>query len=138
MAETMPNAAAQELHSTKKMVWDAHRIDRVRRICMAYPEAVEVEQFGEPWWKAGKKAFCSYGAEGMQEGMAFNLTLLDQQQLCKDPRFAPTHYIGQHGWTTLTFGKKVDWDEVEELVDIAYRKVANKRMLAALGSGRSK
>lgn len=128
----MPNETMQQLHATKKKVWDAKKIERLRKICMSYPEAVEVEQFGEPWWKAGKKAFCSYGAEGMQEGAAFNVTLLDQQQLCKDSRFAPTHYVGQHGWTTLTFGKAVDWKEIEELVDVAYRKVANRRQLAAL------
>jgi len=129
----MPTQVAQERNATKKGAWDAKRIAKVRRCCMALPEAVEVEQFGEPWWKAGKKAFCSYGAEDLREGVAFNLTLLDQQQLCKDPRFAPTRYIGQHGWTTLTFGATApDWDEVEELVGLAYRKVANKRQLALL------
>lgn len=122
----------QALHATKRKVWDPKKVERVRRICMAMPEAVEVEQFGEPWWKAGKKAFCSYGAEDMKEGVAFNLTLLDQQELCKRPGFAPTHYVGQHGWTTLTFGRAVDWSEVEELVGLAYRKVANRRQLAAL------
>lgn len=129
----MPNAAAQRLHATKQEAWDPAKVDRVRRICMALPETVEVEQFGEPWWKAGAKAYCSYGAEHMREGVAFNLTLLDQQELCKDERFAPTRYVGQHGWTTLTFGKSIDWDEVEELVGLAYRKVANRRQLAALG-----
>ena len=126
----MPNAAMQELHATKKKVWDAKRIEKVRRLCMAYPEAVEVEQFGEPWWKAG--AFCSYGAEHMKEGISVNLTLLDQQHFCKEARFEPTHYVGQHGWTTLTFGAKPDWKEVADLIDLAYRKVANKRQLSAL------
>ncbi|MCA1819927.1 MAG: MmcQ/YjbR family DNA-binding protein [Thermoplasmatota archaeon] len=128
----MPTQAAQQANATKKRLWDPAKVGRVRRICMGLPEVVEVEQFGEPWWKAGKKAFCSYGAEHLREGVAFNLTLLDQQQLCKQSRFEPTHYIGQHGWTTLTFGPKVDWDEVEDLIGLAYRKVANKRQLAAL------
>jgi predicted DNA-binding protein (MmcQ/YjbR family) len=131
-------AFAQEmaqLRAEKRAVWDPGRLERVRRICMAYPEAVEVEQFGEPWWKAGKKPFCSYGAEGLRDGAAFNVSLMDQAELIKDPRFERTRYLGQHGWTTMAFGKKVDWGQVEELVDIAYRRVANKRMLAALDGG---
>lgn len=130
----MPTLATQARNAGKLSKWDARRIAKVRSLCMALPEVVEVEQFGEPWWKAGKKAFCSYGGEDMQEGVAFNLTLLDQQQLCRQPRFAPTHYIGQHGWTTLTFDGQPDWDEVEDLIGLAYRKVANKRQLALLES----
>lgn len=128
----MPTAAKQVQNAKKRRIWDPRKVERVRKLCMAFPEVVEVEQFGEPWWKAGKKAFCSYGAEGLQEGVAFNLTLLDQQELCRRPGFAPTHYVGQHGWTTLTFGPRIDWDQVEELAGLAYRKVANKRQLAAL------
>lgn len=117
----------------KRVVWDTGRVERVRRICMDYPEVTETEQFGEPWWKAGKKAFVSYGAEAddgtPRDGMAFNLTVVEQSQLLTDPRFSKTRHIGQHGWTTLTFGTTVDWSEVEELIDAAYRKVALRRML---------
>ncbi|MES2155146.1 MAG: MmcQ/YjbR family DNA-binding protein [bacterium] len=120
------------IKAEKRAAWDLGRLERVRRICMEYPGVVEVEQFGEPWWKVGKKPFASYGAENVRDGMAFNVTLMDQSQLLEDPRFERTHYIGQHGWTTMVFGKKVDWAEVEELVDIAYRKVAPKRLTATL------
>ncbi len=120
------------LRAQKRASWDTGRLERVRGICMAYPETVEVEQFDEPWWKAGSKPFASYGAEALRDGMAFNVSRMDQAQLILDPRFMKTRYIGQHGWTTLTFGKKVDWAEVEELVDIAYRRVALRRMVAVL------
>ena len=50
----------------------------------------------------------------------------------QDPRFAKSHYIGHHGWTTMRFTGRVEWSLVEELVDQAYRKVALKRMLTAL------
>ena len=105
---------------------------RLRKICLAYPEAVEVEQFEEPWFKAGKKPFCVYGDEGMTDGAAFNVSLMDQAELLKDPRFRRTHYIGQHGWTSMSFETGVDWEEVEALVDIAYRRVALKRMVKRL------
>lgn len=117
------------LRAEKRAAWDPGRVERVRGICMSYPEVAEVEQFGEPWWKAGRKAFASYGADGLRDGMAFNLSLVEQAELIYDPRFAKTQYVGQHGWTTLAFGRTVDWAEVEELIDSAYRKVALRRML---------
>jgi hypothetical protein len=48
-------------------------VDRLREVCLAYPEAVEVEQFGHPWWKAGKKSFCLFGYEDGQPGVSFNM-----------------------------------------------------------------
>jgi predicted DNA-binding protein (MmcQ/YjbR family) len=121
-----------DLHAQKGKRYDPKLVARLRAIALAYPEAVEVEQFGEPWFKAGKKPFCTYGAEGGRDGASFNVSLMDQAELVKDPRFERTHYIGQHGWTTMRFDGPVAWDEVEELVDIAYRRVANKRMLSQL------
>jgi hypothetical protein len=115
-------------------------VERVREICLSYPEVVEAEQFGRPWWKAGQRSFCHYGGKVVREdgvwrgrdGAVFNVTPLDQDMLIQDPRFVRTSYIGQHGWTTMTFGPEVDWGEVEELIDLAYRRVALKRMLRAL------
>lgn len=111
---------------------DPKLVARFRAIALAYPGAVEVEQFGEPWFKAGKKPFATYGAEGGGDGASFNVSRMDQAELVKDPRFERTRYIGQHGWTTLRFDGPVAWDEVRELVDIAYHRVATKRMLANL------
>jgi predicted DNA-binding protein (MmcQ/YjbR family) len=128
------SAAAKAAHLTKHAgkQYDPALMARFRRLALAYPEAVEVEQFGEPWFKAGKKPFCTYGAEHGKDGAAFNVSRMDQAELVKDPRFERTHYIGQHGWTTMRFAGAVDWDEVKELMDIAYRRVANQRMLRAL------
>ena len=39
----------------KRRSYDEAKLAKVRKICLAYPEAVEVEQFGESWFKAGKK-----------------------------------------------------------------------------------
>jgi predicted DNA-binding protein (MmcQ/YjbR family) len=127
---TAAKAQHERRHAGK--AYDPKLVARFRAIALAYPEAVEVEQFGEPWFKAGKKPFCTYGAEGGADGASFNVSRMDQAELLKDPRFERTRYIGQHGWTTMRFAGPVAWDEVKELVDIAYRRVANKRMLAAL------
>ncbi len=117
-------------HPKRKTV--KSHVERLRRLCLRYPEAVEVEQFGGPWWKAGKKSICIYGADAGRSGAAFNLSIMDQTLLAEDPRFSPTRHLGQHGWTTVVFNGAVDWEEVEELIDAAYRRVALKRMLRAL------
>ena len=109
--------------------------ERLRKICMAYPEVVEAIQFGSPWWKAGKRSFCIYGTEDGRSAVSFNLHRDDQAALVEDPRFEKSHYIGQHGWTSMALAGRIDWGEIEDLVESAYRKVALKRMLKVLDGG---
>ena len=107
-------------------------LDRIRKICLGYPEVVEVVQFGSPWWKAGKKSFCIYGSSDGVSGASFNLPVEQQAVLVQDERFYVSHYIGRHGWTSMAMTGRVDWTLVRELIDTAYRKVALKRMLKTL------
>ncbi len=64
--------------------------------------------------------------------MQFKLSPNEQADLVQDPRFEPASYIGHHGWTTMAFKGKIDWSLVEDLVDVAYRHAALKRMLKVL------
>jgi len=108
-------------------------LDPLRKLCLEYPEVVEVEQFGSPWWKAGKKSFAIYGVSHGQSGASFKLTREEQAILVEaDPRFSRARHIGQHGWTTMRLEGRLDWTQIEDLVDIAYRNAALKRMLKAL------
>jgi predicted DNA-binding protein (MmcQ/YjbR family) len=133
-------AADAEIHARMAADWNAGFMERLRKLCMAYPEATEVEQFGRPWWKAGDKSFCIYGGEAEKidgvwrghDGASFNVTPKDQARLIQDPRFKRTPYMGQHGWTTMCWTGEPDWTEVAELLDLAYHKIANKRQLKAL------
>ena len=54
--------------------------------------------------------------------------------LVDDPRIYVPPYFGPGGWLALDFtaAKKVDWDEIADLMDGSYRQVALKRMLKAL------
>ena len=104
----------------------------IRAICIALPEASEVEAWGHPTFRAGKKMFAALG-EG-EEGLTIGLKVgFDrQEELLKDARFFPTPYAAHQGWVSLRLGSKTDWKEVEGLVREAYRQVALKRMLSAL------
>jgi len=140
-AASKPRTHMDEVHAFKRRDWDPHLLARFAEICLAFPEAVEVEQFGGPWYKAGKKPFAYYGSESERtpdgeyhgvDGAAFNLTPLDQSAVLEDPRFTRPHYIGHHGWVATRWDREPDWDEVRELALSAYRKVANARQLKAL------
>jgi predicted DNA-binding protein (MmcQ/YjbR family) len=99
------------------------------------PEATEVEAWGHPTFRAGKKMFAAFGKgvegkEGLSLGMKVGFDR--QEELLKDPRFYPTPYAAHQGWLSLTIDGMTDWDEVKGLLVEAYRQVALKRMLKAL------
>jgi predicted DNA-binding protein (MmcQ/YjbR family) len=110
-------------------------IQRIRSLCLDLPEAVEVEAWGHPTFRAGKKMFaaCGEGVErmaGVTLGMKVGFDR--QEELLNDARFFPTPYAAHQGWVSLRIDGKTDWDEVRGLLHEAYRQVALKRMLQAL------
>jgi predicted DNA-binding protein (MmcQ/YjbR family) len=106
---------------------------QVRAICLALPEVTEVEAWGHPTFRAGKKMFAGFG-EANPEGLALGMKLgFDrQEELLKDARFFPTPYAAHQGWVSLKLDAESNWDEVKELLREAYKQVALKRMLNAL------
>jgi predicted DNA-binding protein (MmcQ/YjbR family) len=109
-------------------------LERLRAICLALPEAREVQAWGHPTFRAGKKMFAAFGED--DEGLAVGLKVGHdrQEELLEDARFYPTPYAAHQGWVSLRLGDGADWAEVERLVREAYRQVALKRMLAALNA----
>ncbi|HLW67917.1 MAG TPA: MmcQ/YjbR family DNA-binding protein [Gemmataceae bacterium] len=106
---------------------------KIRAICLALPEAKEVEAWGHPTFRAGKKMFAGFGedADGLSLGMKMSFDR--QEELLQDKRFYPTPYAARQGWVSLRLSRKTNWDEVAALLLEAYRQVALKRMLTALG-----
>jgi predicted DNA-binding protein (MmcQ/YjbR family) len=113
-------------------------LKRVRAICLVLPEAKEVEAWGHPTFRAGKKMFAGFGEDdnGLTIGLAMGFER--QDELLNDKRFFPTPYAARLGWVSVHIDGKTDWNELRELIQEAYRKVALKRMLKALEDGQSK
>lgn len=109
---------------------------RLQQLCLAFPETVETENFGSPWFRAGKRPFCVYGRNGDDVALGLSTSKEDQSALCAMGPFRPTPYMHQHGWTTydIPAGEEPDWDLLADLLDGAYRNVALKRMIQALDS----
>ncbi|MDT5244626.1 MAG: hypothetical protein QOD36_2002 [Mycobacterium sp.] len=58
----------------------------------------------------------------------------DRRALEQDKRFFFPAYMGPFGWLglDLTARKKVDWDEVRELIDASFRMIASKKLIKQL------
>jgi predicted DNA-binding protein (MmcQ/YjbR family) len=108
----------------------------VRRVCLALPEAVEVESWGRPTFRAGAKGriFALFSGDAEHPyTVIFKPEPGERDALVRDPRFYPPAYYGPGGWLALDLtAAPPDWDEVAELVTGSYRQVALKRQLNAL------
>jgi predicted DNA-binding protein (MmcQ/YjbR family) len=117
-------------------------LTRLRKICLALPEAYETTSFGHPTFRAGrtgKKTFAVFENYRGEDSICVKATLEDQALLVLDPCFFVAPYIGKHGWTSMRTaikGVTIDWSEVEDLVRESYRLVASKSMLAKLDEAR--
>ncbi len=115
-------------------------LDRLRQVCLALPEATEKLSHGSPSWFArkmfatwvddhhgdGNTGFWCAAPQGVQEALVQS-----------DPvRFFRPPYVGHRGWLGVrlvtTDGAALDWDEVAELVEDAYRAVAPPTLLRRL------
>jgi predicted DNA-binding protein (MmcQ/YjbR family) len=116
------------------------RLERLRAICLALPEATEKEAWGDPTWRVRDRIFAMQ--KGNYEGGRPSLWLkaADGAQAMlvdADPeRFFVPAYVGSKGWIGVYLdGEGLNWDMVRELVEESYRLIAPKRLAASLGAG---
>ncbi|MCU1551727.1 MAG: hypothetical protein JWR36_2287 [Glaciihabitans sp.] len=109
-------------------------VRRVRELCLAYPEAVEVEAWGRPTFRAGKKVFLLFSASmDRPNTIVFKPDADDRPAYLQDPRFFSPAYWGPSGWLGVDVdAPETDWTEIAELIDASYRQVALVRQLKAL------
>jgi hypothetical protein len=112
---------------------DEPALVRLRELALAFPESVEVEAWGRPTFRAGKKIFAVYSSPGDDEGrrLVFKPDADEREVLLQDDRFTVPPYFGPGGWLGLDL-IDADWTEVGELLDGSYRQVALVRMIKAL------
>ncbi|HKF90653.1 MAG TPA: MmcQ/YjbR family DNA-binding protein [Acidimicrobiia bacterium] len=111
----------------------------LRKLCLALPETTErISHRGPTWFVRGKKTFVSYADHHHNDRLAFVCAAppgAQQAMVAADPdRFFVPPYVGGRGWlgVYLDLDEPVDWDEVTELVEDAYRTVAPKKLVEQL------
>jgi predicted DNA-binding protein (MmcQ/YjbR family) len=105
---------------------------RLRKLCLSLPEVRETVKWGHPTFEAGKKIFAVLDRYEGRPCIAFRAALDKVDELLADNRFSEAPYAARFGWVCLNIDGRLDWAEVEHLVQGSYRLVALKRMLAAL------
>ena len=112
----------------------ASPLPRLRRICLALPEAHEVRAWGAPTFRVRNRLFAMYAASGNDhtEGRPSlwckagpgNQELMIQ---LKPARFFKPPYVGPSGWVGVYLDRRVSWKEVAELVQDAYELTAARK-----------
>lgn len=114
-------------------------ITRLRKLCLALPEAHEVKAWGEPTFRVRSKMFAMYADAANHHGGGRPAVWLkssrsDQARMVRadSGRFFVPPYVGPSGWVGVWLDQGVDWDDVGEFLTDAYRLVAPKRLLDQL------
>ena len=112
---------------------------RLRKLCLALPEAHEQLAWGEPTFRVGKKLFAMYADGGNHHGAGrdsawIKSTIARQELLLRlaPDRFFKPAYVGPSGWIGVWLDGPADWDEVKDLLRDAYCMIAPKRLVAQL------
>ena len=115
----------------------ANPLARLRRLCLAFPEVTERLSHGEPtWFVRGQKTFVTYANHHHDDRLAFWCAAppgSQQSMVASNPeRFFVPPYVGHRGWLGVYLDVPVDWAEIAEIVEDAYRTIAPKRLIAEL------
>ncbi|HEX5830459.1 MAG TPA: MmcQ/YjbR family DNA-binding protein [Gemmatimonadaceae bacterium] len=112
---------------------------RLRTLCLALPEAHEVEAWGEPTFRVRNKIFAMYANVGNHHGAGHPAVWCkavhhtqDMLVRAQPDRFFVPPYVGPKGWVGVRLDAKPDWEMVGDLVRDAWRLTAPKRLLARL------
>ena len=113
-------------------------LERVRTICLGFPETNERLSHGAPtFFISDKKTFVMFldhhhdddhvaiwcaAPAGVQE------MLVEQEP----ERFFKPPYVGPRGWIGVRLDVDVDWSEIASMAEDAFRLVAPKKLAALL------
>jgi hypothetical protein len=111
----------------------------LRDICLGFPEVTERLSHGTPaWFVRGKTTFVTVWPDGHHDnhfphlwcaappGAQQELTAASPEKVFRPP------YVGHRGWLGVRLDGEVDWAEIAELCEDAYRAVAPARLIARL------
>jgi hypothetical protein len=102
---------------------------QLRRTALSFPEAEEIETWGEATFRVRRKMFCIMGSDGKRASV--KATLESQAELlAASDVYGVAPYVGRHGWVVLDV-RRADAGEVAELLEDAWRLTAPKTVVRA-------
>jgi hypothetical protein len=116
-------------------------LERVRAICMAFPEVTERLSHAAPAWFVREKREFVHLWEGGHHGQDFPHLWtaappgMQEELIAANPEaFFRPPYVGHRGWLGIRLDRGLAWDEVAALCEEAYRSIAPRRLVEALDS----
>jgi hypothetical protein len=112
---------------------------KMREICLAFPEVTERVSHGSPtWFVRDKSVFVTFMENGHHQNQFPHFWCAappgaQAELIAANPaRFFRPPYVGHRGWLGVRTDGDVDWLEVAELCQEAYRVIAPTRLIRVL------
>jgi len=107
-------------------------LDRLRKLCLALPEAEERETWQTPTFRVRGKIFCMAFREPAAIWIKAPRGSQELLIAAAPERFFRPPYLGHKGWVGMHLAPTPDWAEVEALVRRSFSLVAPRRIAAEL------
>ena len=114
-------------------------LTRLRKLCLALPEAHEVDAWGEPTFRVRNKLFAMHADANNHHGGGRPAVWIKAAPGNQDlmirtapDRFFVPPYVGPSGWIGVWLDRRVDWAELAELLRDGYKLTAPKRLLVKM------
>jgi hypothetical protein len=111
------------------MLTSAQALARIRRICLALPEATEKVAWGAPTFRVRDRIFVMFVNNHHGDGRLAIWCNADRDAqvalVDADPRrfFVPP-YVGPRGWIGIRLDRRPNWAVVAALIEAGHRRVA--------------
>jgi len=111
------------------MLTPAQALARIRRICLALPEATEKVAWGSPTFRVRDRIFVMFVNNHHGDGRLAIWCNADRDAqvavVDADPRrfFVPP-YVGPRGWIGIRLDRRPNWAVVAALIEEGHRRVA--------------
>jgi predicted DNA-binding protein (MmcQ/YjbR family) len=109
-------------------------LTRVRKICLGFPDAHEVETWGAPTFRLKNKLFAMYASPDDHHGEGggaiwIKSTAVNQSLLIGEnpKRYFFPPYVGPSGWIGVRLGGRVNWKVLAGLLRDGYDLIAAKQ-----------
>jgi hypothetical protein len=123
----------------KKTAKSLDPLERVREICLAFPESSEVEAWGEPTFRVKGKIFAMHASANTHHGagrpglwIMSDSTTQDLLMRARPTQYFKPPYVGPSGWVGAWLDGRPIWSEINELLRDAFRRRAPKKVAALL------
>lgn len=109
-------------------------LDRLRRICLSFPDAWEKVSHGEPTFWIRKRMFASFANADGHHGAGRHAVWMKCTHVTRDllmtrspdTYFSPP-YVGISGWIGMHLDRSPDWVDVEARLRSAYDLAATRK-----------